>query len=144
MKFCRIKLSETNYSLMERVEQWDYIADRDTKKLNDIYQAYCRFKKFDSVMPIFDLQYLDSSVELIGYYDKDQLVAWDMIRVYDSKNAEALQFAWDYANPDLRLGIESLKNACAIYKQRGFEYLYLGTSAKYKQEISGYEELGPV
>ena len=144
MKFCRIKLSETNYSLMERVEQWDYIADRDTKKLNDIYQAYCRFKKFDSVMPIFDLQYLDNSVELIGYYDKNNLVAWDMIRVYDSKNVEALQFAWNYDNPDLRLGIESLKNACAIYKQRGFEYLYLGTSAKYKQEISGYEELGPI
>lgn len=144
MKFCRIKLSETNYTSMKDGDEWQYITERNTDQLNNIYQTYCRFKKFDSVMPIFDLQYLDSSVELIGYYDKGNLVAWDMIRVYDSKNAEALQFAWDYANPDLRLGIESLKNACAIYKQRGFEYLYLGTSAKYKQEIDGYEELGPV
>lgn len=143
MKFCRIKLAETDYSVMKS-DQWRYITDRNVDQLNDIYKTYCRYKKFDSVMPVFDLQYLDSSVELVGYYDKDRLVAWDMIRVYDSKNAEALQFAWDYANPDLRLGIESLKNACAIYKQRGFEYLYLGTSAKYKQEISGYEELGPV
>jgi hypothetical protein len=143
MKFCRIKLAETDYAVMKS-DQWRYITDRNVDQLNDIYKTYCRYKKFDSVMPVFDLQYLDSSVELIGYYDKDRLVSWDMIRVYDSKNAEALQFAWDYANPDLRLGIESLKNACAIYKQRGFEYLYLGTSAKYKQEISGYEELGPV
>jgi hypothetical protein len=95
-------------------------------------------------MPVFDLQYLDASVDLIGYYDNGSLVAWDMIRVYDSKNAEALQFAWDYTNPDLRLGIESLKNACAIYKDRGFEYLYLGMTAKYKQDIDGYEELGPL
>lgn len=143
MKYCRIKLAETDYAVMKS-DQWRYITDRNVDQLNDIYKTYCRYKKFDSVMPVFDLQYLDSSVELIGYYDKDNLVAWDMIRVYDSKNAEAIQFSWDYANPDLRLGIESLKNACAIYKQRGFEYLYLGTSAKYKQEISGYEELGPV
>ncbi len=143
MKFCRIKLAETDYAVMKS-DEWRYITDRNVDQLNDIYKTYCRYKKFDSVMPVFDLQYLDSSIELIGYYDNDKLVAWDMIRVYDSKNAEALQFAWDYANPDLRLGIESLKNACAIYKQRGFEYLYLGTSAKYKQEISGYEELGPV
>jgi hypothetical protein len=95
-------------------------------------------------MPVFDLQYLDTTVDLIGYYDSGLLVAWDMIRVYDSKNAEALQFAWNYENPDLRLGIESLKNACAIYKDRGFEYLYLGMTAKYKQDIDGYEELGPV
>lgn len=144
MKFCRIKLSETNYSQMKFGEEWKYVLNKDTAQLNKIYETYCRYKKFDSVMPIFDLQYLDSSIDLIGYYDNDELVAWDMIRVYDSKNAEALQFAWDYKNPDLRLGIESLKNACAIYKLRGFEYLYLGTSAKYKQEIDGYEELGPI
>ncbi len=123
---------------------WNIIQDRNCDQLNDIYKAYCRYKKFDSVMPVFDLQYLDTSVDLIGYYDNGSLVAWDMIRVYDSKNAEALQFAWNYSNPDLRLGIESLKNACAIYKDRGFEYLYLGMTAKYKQDIDGYEELGPV
>jgi hypothetical protein len=95
-------------------------------------------------MPLFPSQYTDSSVDIIGYYDNGQLVAWDMIKIHDSKNAEALQFAWDYVNPDLRLGIESLKNACAIYKQRGFEYLYLGMTAKYKQDIDGYEELGPL
>lgn len=143
MKFCRINLSKTNYPMMPS-GTWDIIRDRNCDQLNDIYKAYCRYKRFDSVMPVFDLQYLDTTVDLIGYYDSGLLVAWDMIRVYDSKNAEALQFAWNYANPDLRLGIESLKNACAIYKDRGFEYLYLGMTAKYKQDIDGYEELGPV
>jgi hypothetical protein len=91
-------------------------------------------------MPIFSSQYLDPSIEMICYYDKD-FIAWDMIRLHDRYNAEAIQFAWDYKNPDLKLGIESLKNACAIYKERGFKYLYLGETAKYKQ-IDGYEELG--
>lgn len=144
MKFCRINLSKTNYAPMNVDEQWSYVTDRNTIELDQIYKEYCRYKKFDSVMPMFDIQYLDKSVDIIGYYHNGELVAWDMIRIYDNKNAEALQFAWDYKNPDLRLGIESLKNACAIYKQRGFDYLYLGATAKYKQEIDGYEELGPI
>jgi hypothetical protein len=144
MKFCRINLSKTNYTSMTEGHQWEYVVDRQSDTINVIYETYCRHKKFDSVMPLFPSQYTDSSVDIIGYYDNGQLVAWDMIKIHDSKNAEALQFAWDYVNPDLRLGIESLKNACAIYKQRGFEYLYLGMTAKYKQDIDGYEELGPL
>lgn len=144
MKFCRINLSKTNYISMTKGHQWEYVVDRESDTINVIYETYCRYKKFDSVMPLFPSQYTDSSVDIIGYYDNGQLVAWDMIKIHDSKNAEALQFAWDYVNPDLRLGIESLKNACAIYKQRGFEYLYLGMTAKYKQDIDGYEELGPL
>jgi hypothetical protein len=143
MKFCRIDLSKTNYDAMSE-SQWKYIVDRDITVLDQIYKEYCRFKKFDSVMPLFNSQYLDPSVDIIGYYDNNNLAAWDMIRIYDSEHAEALQFAWDYKNPDLRLGMESLKNACAIYKQRGFKYLYLGPAANYKKEILGYEELGPI
>lgn len=144
MKFCRINLLKTDYSIMEQKLEWNYIVDRDVYQLDQIYKNYCRFKKFESVMPIFDIQYRDSSTEFIGYYDQEKLVAWDMIKIYDDKNVEALQFAWNYENPSLRLGINSLYNACAIYKQRGFEYLYLGTTASYKKEIAGYEELGPI
>lgn len=128
---------------MIQERQWQYVNNREFSELNSIYETYCRYKKFDSVMPMFPNQYTDRSVDMIGYFDNGQLVAWDMIKIHDAKNAEALQFAWNYANPDLRLGMESLKNACALYKQRGFEYLYLGTAANYKKEIYGYEELGP-
>jgi hypothetical protein len=93
-------------------------------------------------MPIFDSQYEDVNIEMFCYYDSDRFVAWDMIRIHNKENAEAIQFAWDYRNPDLKLGIESLKNACAVYKERGFQYLYLGEASKYKMQIAGYEELG--
>ena len=93
-------------------------------------------------MPIFDSEYLDESNDVIGYKHNNKLVAFSLIRRHDKDNIEAVQFAWDYVNPKLRLGIESLKNECAIYKARGFKYLYLGEAAEYKK-IDGYELLGP-
>ena len=140
MKYCRIDLSKTNYTKLH--SGWS-INCEDISQYNKIYREYCLYKKFESVMPIFDSQYKDSNIEIICYYDTE-FVAWDMIRIHDDSNVEALQFAWNYKNPDLKLGIESLKNACAIYKDRGYKYLYLGEAAKYKQQINGYEELGNV
>ena len=137
MKFCRIDLDKTNYL---KLDNW-YMHSASVDEYNRIYAEYCTHKNFDSVMPMFRNQYLDPYVEMICYYDEQKFVAWDMIRLHDRYNAEAIQFAWDYKNPDLKLGIESLKNACAIYKERGYKYLYLGEAAKYKQ-IDGYEELG--
>jgi hypothetical protein len=44
----------------------------------------------------------------------------------------------------MRLGIESMKTECAIYKARGFEYLYLEQANLYKKDIDGFEILGPL
>jgi hypothetical protein len=55
MKFCRIDLSKTNYDLMLD-SQWKYVNDRNTTLFNQIYKEYCQFKKFDSVMPMFESQ----------------------------------------------------------------------------------------
>ena len=139
MKYARVKLSQTNYVTMDN---WNYITDININQLNEIYKKYCDYKDFDSVMPIFDSQYLDKSVDIIGYYDSDTLIAFSMVRRYDEKNAELLQFAWDYVKPELMLGIESLKNECAIYKARGFDYLYLGGAEKYKRFLDGFEIIG--
>ena len=139
MKYARVKLDQTNYVTMDN---WNYITDININQLNEIYKKYCVYKDFDSVLPIFDSQYLDKSVDIIGYYDSDTLIAFSMVRRYDEKNAELLQFAWDYVKPELMLGIESLKNECAIYKSRGFDYLYLGGAEKYKRFLDGFEIIG--
>ena len=139
MKYARVKLSQTNYVTMDN---WNYITDINIQQLNELYKKYCVYKDFDSVLPIFDSQYLDKSVDIIGYYDSDTLIAFSMVRRYNEKNAELLQFAWDYVKPELMLGIESLKNECAIYKSRGFDYLYLGGAEKYKRFLDGFEIIG--
>jgi hypothetical protein len=141
VKYARIDLSKTNYQL---IDQWQYLTDPDIDQLNQIYLRYCRYKQFKSVMPIFDSQYLDPNTDLLGYYDQGQLVAFSLIRKYDQHNAECIQFAWNYARPELRLGIETMKHECALYKSLGYQYLYLGGADEYKQEIDGFEMLGPV
>ena len=141
--FARINLAKTRY---EPTVAWRYITSRDSDtlaRLDRIYRDYCVYKKFDSVMPMFHSRYTDPMSDVIGYYDQDQLVAWSLIRRFDERNALCDQFAWTYHNPRLRLGIETMKTECAIYRARGFEYLYLEQAHLYKQEIDGFELLGP-
>jgi hypothetical protein len=140
MKFARIDLSKTNYT---RADKFRYLTVHDYAELNKIYIKYCRYKQFESVMPLF----VDNSMEIIGYYDGDydsSLIGFSLIRCWDRDNAECVQFSWDYAQPSYRLGIVSLENECAVYKARGFRYLYLGQDAEYKRQFDGYELLGPI
>jgi hypothetical protein len=95
-------------------------------------------------MPIFKEQFEMLNTDLIGYYDKDQLVAYSLMLKYESdKSVVADRFVWDYANPKLRFGIRSLEHECALYKTLGYEYLYLGEYVEYKSSIDGFELLGP-
>ena len=140
-QFARIDLSQTNYKI--NVECM-YMLKTDIPALNAIYKTYCTYKHFASVMPIFDARYLDPMTDVIGYYDKAKLVAFSLIRRYDEHNALCDQFAWTYHNPKLRMGIETMKAECAMYKARGFKYLYLEQAHLYKSEIDGFEILGPL
>jgi hypothetical protein len=140
-QFARINLSQTNY---ETTVKWEYLREPDVAKLNTIYRDYCKYKHSASVMPIFDSRYTDPMTDVIGYYDGDKLVAFSLIRRYDKENALCDQFAWNYNNPRLRLGIETMKTECAIYRERGFKYLYLEQAHLYKSEIQGFEILGPL
>jgi hypothetical protein len=140
-QYARIDLAKTTY---RPTVDWYYITEPNIPVLNDIYRTYCTYKHFASVMPIFDSQYCDPATDLIGYQDQGRLVAWSMIQRYDNHNALCAQFAWNYHNPRLRLGIESLRTECAIYRERGFQYLYLDQAHLYKQGFDGFELLGPL
>ena len=142
-QFARIDLSKTDYSINT---EWGYLipTEEQIAELDAIYRAYCIHKKFASVMPMFHSRYTDPMTDVIGYFDRKEMVAFSLIRRYDDKNAECQQFAWTYHDPQSRLGIETMKTECAIYKQRGFEYLYLEQAHLYKSEIDGFEILGPL
>ena len=139
--YARIDLSKTNYNKLED-GTWGFIEYPDVDQLDTIYRTYCRHKQFKSVMPIFASEYTDPGNELIGYMHNDKLVGFSLIKKFDSENAECVQFAWDYANPELRLGINSLKHECAVFKQWGYKYLYLGGADEYKKHFDGFEILG--
>jgi len=137
--YARINLDKTNYS---KIGSFKMLLNPDPKQLDEIYYKYCNHHKFNSVMPLFDKDYYSN--DIFGYYDGDVLVAFSMIAVYDDKNTEAVQFAWDYANPKLQLGLKTLKHECAYYKERGFKYLYIGGADEYKNKMNGLEIMTPV
>jgi hypothetical protein len=138
-QFARIALEHTTY---QPTVEWEYLHSPDTSVLKDIYRTYCIHKHFASVMPLFDSQFTDPATDVIGYKQDGKLVAFSLIKRYDNKNVLASQFAWTYHNPKTRLGIESLKTECAIYRERGFQYLYLDQAHLYKQGLEGFEILG--
>jgi hypothetical protein len=136
----RIRLQETTY---QPTVDWEYLREPNIPVLKDIYRTYCIYKHFASVMPLFDSQFTDAMTDVLGYKEQGTLVAFSLIRRLDDQNVLASQFAWTYHNPRTRLGIESLKTECAIYRDRGFEYLYLDQAHLYKQGLDGFELLGP-
>jgi len=139
-QFARIDLSKTTY---QATVTWEYLREFNIAQLKDIYRTYCIYKHFASVMPLFDSQFTDPMTDVIGYSEDGQLVAFSLMKRLDDKNVLASQFAWTYHNPRTRLGIESLKTECAIYRDRGFSYLYLDQAHLYKQGLEGFEVLGP-
>ena len=142
MKYCRINLSKTHY---RELDDYQLLANPDADQLNAIYRQYCQYKQFDSVMPIFQNDYRGRDMEVLGYYNgQAELVAFSLIRRHDLLNVEAVQFAWNYREPQLRLGIRSLESECARYKRLGYRYLYLGFADEYKQQFQGFEILGPI
>jgi len=142
-EFARIDLAATDYT--ESVK-WLYLSKSDyiIGKCQDIYRAYCQHKQFTSVMPLFPARFRDAQADVIGYFAGGNMVAFSLIRCFDEENALCDQFAWTYHDPKLRLGIETMKTECAIYRARGFRYLYLEQAHDYKKEIAGFEILGPI
>ena len=83
-----------------------------------------------------------SDTEIIGYHDHDRLIAWSMYRVWDQENVLSDHFAWDYRDARLRLGMRSAHNECAIYRDRGFRWMYFESVEPYMLDMEGFEILG--
>lgn len=147
--YTRLNLAKTDYKINC---DWELLDNTPTtlSALDTIYKTYCARKKFDSVIPLFRNEMLNC--ERIGYFEKSydqdgfytrKLIAFSLVLICDEESVYCIQFSWDYGNPKLRMGINSIKNECAIYKARGYEYYYLGDEQDYFKQFDGYEELGP-
>lgn len=139
IEYARIDLGKTSYKILDNFK---IITDPNVNQLQEIYRKYCQHKKFTSIEPMWDMEFIWQHNDILGYYDHNELVAWSVVTRYNDNDVYAVQFAWDYANPRLGLGIKSLKNECAYYKSKGYRYYYLGEAHKYKADIKGFEILG--
>lgn len=138
-QFGRIDLEKTPY---EKTLDCQVLDPVPVEQVQRVYRDYCLHKHFQSVMPLIPGRLTDANTEIVGYYDQGRLVAWSMYRVWDQHNILSDHFAWDYRNPRLRLGIRSLENECAMYRTRGFRYMYFESVEPYMLDIKGFEILG--
>jgi len=138
-QFGRINLQSTSYNNYANCRQLDPVPVDDLQR---IYRDYCLHKHFQSVIPMVAGRFTAPNTEVFGYYDQDRLVAWSMYRIWDQHNVLSDHFAWDYRNPRLRLGVVSLENECAIYRDRGYQWMYFESVEPYMLDIEGFETLG--
>jgi hypothetical protein len=141
MTFARIDLDKTRYQVILDHQLLDPVPVDEVLR---VYRAYCAHKNFHSVMPMIPGRFLIPGTEVWGYQDNNKLVAWSMYRVWDQHSVVCDHHAWDYQNPKLRLGIRSFENECAIYRERGFRFMYFESIASYMFNIDGFEILGPL
>lgn len=140
-QFGRINLGEVTYS---QDLDWQLL---DPVPINDVlrvYRDYCLHKHFQSVMPMVPARFQIAGTEVIGYRNQDRLVAWSMYRIWDEHNILSDHFAWDYREPRLRLGVRSIENECAIYRDRGYRWMYFEAVEPYMLDLQGFEIMGPM
>jgi hypothetical protein len=140
-QFGRINLAATNYVVELEYEILDPVPVNDVLR---VYRDYCAHKRFQSVMPMVPGRLQAHGTEIIGYHDQGRLVAWSMYRVWDDANILSDHHAWDYRNPRLRLGMRSLENECAIYRDRGYRWMYFESVQPYMLDLEGFKVLGNI
>lgn len=137
----RCDLSCGNYHMMPDAQAGFLDLPWPCAELDHIYSAYCYHKKYKKYFEVD--QYLAWD-RVLGYRDGlGQLIAWSKLRHYSHCAVETVLFAWDYANPALRLGQRSLEHELAWAQQQGYRYVYMGPGYekinRYKADVQGFE-----
>lgn len=136
---CRIDLTKTKYKQINFI----LLGLQDFPLCEQIYKKYIQHNDIENPHPVFEEEWNTEAkynADVLGYYDKNELVAWSLTYKFPSKKTViADQFAWNYANPKLKLGYKTIRSECAYYKSKGFKYFILGDPDKYKEELQGYE-----
>ena len=140
-QFGRINLEITRYA---SDLSWRLLDPVPVNAVQRVYRDYCLHKHFQSVIPMVEGRLTAPGTEIIGYHHDDRLIAWSMYRIWDQHNVLSDHFAWDYRDPRLRLGIRSIENECAIYRDRGFRWMYFESVEPYMLDLEGFEILGGI
>ena len=143
--YCYINLEKTNYKL----NLTDYkifnlsIEKPPVEKMLEIYDKYVKYKKFKSVWPIYPEEFVAKQNDIIGYYNKNRLVAWSMMYKINAQVLEAIQFAWDYEDYKLGVGTFATLSEIKWAIDNGYEKYYLSyayeKSSLYKAKYEGFE-----
>ena len=141
-EYAYIDLQETNYKQL--VDYEILPKDTDPAPLLEIYRQYCLYKGFSSVWPMYAEEFGNPLNDTIAYRDNGKIVAWTLIYRVAKEHVWNMQFAWNYANPKLKLGYKSIRTEIAIYRDLGYKTMTIDEDMKYKSEVQGYKLFGPM
>ena len=117
----------------------------DRTRLWQVYQSYINKKGFsdfysdkeDLFTPVYGTR------SYITYTKDSKLIAFSILEEVGSNSQIALQFAWDYENPDLGVGYINKLYQFRLMKDRNRRFMYLGNSYEKpslgKSEYAGFE-----
>ena len=119
----------------------------DTPKPKEYWPIYCKYvetkgyyKHHDNISTL--LQPIYGKRKYLEYYSKNKLIAFSIIELV-GKTALAIQFCWDYSQPEKKLGYANHYLRIRCLKELNIKYLHLGTSYEKgslkKCDMSGFQ-----
>ena len=140
----RVQLADNNFKKYDpdRIRSVIFNPDQiPRRELDHIYDSYCYQKGFKKYFEVDEYHPWDI---VIGYHNRiDELCAYSKLRRYSDQSIETLMFSWDYKEPELELGKQSLWWELDWCQQNGYQYAYIGSayekSSLYKVNYPGFE-----
>ena len=125
LHFAVVEVGQVGYSRMDRI--WsDYIDERS-------YTDHLEYHR--------TLEYQPEHKRLVLIYDKQKLVAFSIIRVWPV--FVSLQFAWNYHNPKLSVGVNAQYYELSYAREIGNMLVYLcpgyETNCIWKSRFAGFQ-----
>ena len=123
----------------------DVFSEFDTNILTEIYQKYLKHRNYVDMYgdkhPFKKPLYGSERYIIMFYYDEAPIAF--SIQDVVACSAIALQFCWDYVNPELGIGTINKYVQLELMKSLGVKYMYLGTSYETnsikKSDYPGFE-----
>jgi hypothetical protein len=116
----------------------------DIDDLVRVYKAYRTHKGFSDHLPVRQtLELVDRERKsAITFYRHGRMIAFTLLR-WHAPAMESMQFCWDYAEPDLRLGYLSQDIEFELARRHGCTHVYIGPGYEricfYKSRLPGFE-----
>ena len=137
-----INVSERQFTKNKKSIFYAMNPELDAKHTAEIYLQYCKYKNFTDLFHGEVSNWLECDYKMV-YYDFNNPVAWSKMRMYTENALETVLFVWNYNNPKLRIGVNSLIHELNWAKSNNFKYVYLGpgyeSGSIYKADIDGFE-----
>ena len=112
------------------------------KECDEVFKKYCDYRGYDDHHDagLIDKEYGDK--DYFVYWHDDKIVAYTSLTRYDW-SVEAGEFAWDYENPKLGLGVFAQNFECMKYQELDYKYYYSSYAyekvCEYKSFYNGFE-----